>query len=124
MSAAGAVQAAVAAALVPVVRLCDAPPRDAAWPFAVVSDGIASDWSTKDRAGRELRFAIAIWDDPAEGARLAGLIAAAEAAVAAMPRALPGWRIASLVLLRSRIVRDPDGPWAGRIDWRVRVLAE
>jgi hypothetical protein len=44
-------------------------------------------------------------------------------ALLAIPRDLPGWRIASLVFLRSMVVRDPAGPWAGLVEHRVRLLA-
>jgi hypothetical protein len=44
-------------------------------------------------------------------------------ALVAIPRDLPGWRIASFVFLRSIILRDPAGPWAGLVEHRVRLLA-
>lgn len=123
MSAAEAVQRALVTALRGAgLAVYDGPPRQAAYPYAAISEGLASDWSTKDARGRELRLSIAIWDDAGAAARLHALAAAAEDAVDAMPRDLPGHRVASLVLLRSRIVRDPDGPWAARLDWRARLL--
>ena len=57
-------------------------------------------------------------------ARLHDLLAQAQDAIEAMPRTLPGSSIASLVFLRARIVRDPGGPWAGRLDYRVRTLED
>jgi hypothetical protein len=30
--------------------------------------------------------------------------------------------VASLVFLRSLVARDPQGPWAGLVEFRVRVL--
>ena len=100
----------------------DGPPADAACPYVAISDGSTTDWSHKTGRGREHRLSIAIWDDGATPARLHGLLAQAEDAIEAMPRDLDGHRIASLVFLRARIVRDPDGPWAGRLDYRVRTL--
>ena len=100
----------------------DGPPAAAICPFVAISDGSTSDWSTKDRRGREHRLSIAIWDDGAAPARLHDLLGQAQDAIEAMPRALPGHAIASLVFLRARVVRDPDGPWAGRLDYRVRTL--
>jgi hypothetical protein len=44
-------------------------------------------------------------------------------ALLAIPRDLSGWRIATVVFLRSMIVRDPAGPWAGLVEHRVRLLA-
>lgn len=118
-----AVQRALVAALAPVVPVYDGPPRGAPYPHAAISGGAATDWSTKDAVGRELRLALAIWDDGAVPARLHALMAQAEAAIEGIARDLDGHRVASVVLLRSLIVRDADGPWAGRLDYRVRVLA-
>ncbi|WP_419826077.1 DUF3168 domain-containing protein [Sphingomonas sp.] len=124
MNAADAGQRALVAALRGAgIAVYDGPPLGAAYPYAAISEGSATDWSTKDARGRELRLSFAIWDDGGSAARLHALAAAAEDAVEAMPRDLPGYRVASLVLLRSRIVRDPDGPWAARLDYRVRMLA-
>jgi hypothetical protein len=98
-----------------------APPR-AAYPYLVIGDGIATDWSTKTATGREVQLMLTIWDDGETPARLQALMAATEHAVAALPRDIAGWRIASLVFLRARVVRDPAGPWAGLVDHRVRML--
>jgi hypothetical protein len=123
MSAAIEVQRALVAALAPLgIAVFDGPPAGALTPFVAIGDGGATDWSTKDARGREIRLSIAIHDDGAVPARLHGLAAAAEDAIEAMPRALPGHRIASLVLLRSLIVRPAGAPWAARLDYRVRTL--
>ncbi len=100
----------------------DGPPPRATFPYIVIGDGVVTDWSTKTQIGRELRLAITIWDDGEVPARLHGLVAAVETAVATLPRDLPNWRIASLVFLRSLIVRDASGPWAGLVEYRVRIL--
>lgn len=123
-TAAITVQRALMAALqgLAVTAIYDGPPPDAAYPYAAISDGSTSDWSHKTGRGREHRLSIAIWDDGAVPARLHGLLADAEDAIEAMPRDIDGQRIASLVFLRSRVVRDPAGPWAGRLDYRVRTL--
>jgi Protein of unknown function (DUF3168) len=102
----------------------DGPPPRAAFPYLSVADGIAADWSTKTAAGREIRLALTIWDDGEEASRLSSLMGHVEDAIAAMPRDLPGWRIASVVFLRSIVVRDVAGPWAGLVEHRVRMLAQ
>jgi hypothetical protein len=99
------------------------PPR-AAFPYISVADGLTSDWSTKTEKGREIRLALTVWDDGEEASRLSSLMGHVEDAIAAMPRDLPGWRIASLVYLRSLISRDPAGPWAGLVEHRIRLLAQ
>ena len=122
--AAIAVQRALVAALagLDVSGVYDGPPADAAYPYAAISDGSTTDWSHKSGRGREHRLSLAIWDDGTVPARLHALLAAAEDLIEAMPRDLPGQRIVCLAFLRSRLVRDPAGPWVGRIDYRVRTL--
>lgn len=124
-----AVQAATVAALLAHPALADltgvydGPPPRAPFPYASVGQALVGDWSTKSEAGREVRLALTVWDDGEEAARLHRLMGHAEDAVAAMPRDLPGWRVASNVFVRSLVVRDPVGPWAGLVEFRVRVLA-
>lgn len=119
-----AVVAALAAApdLSALTGVHDGPPAGAAFPYGAISDGATSDWSTKTEQGREHRLSIAIWDDGTWPARLHALLAAAEEAIAGLPRDLAGHRIVSLAFLRSRIVRDAAGPWVARSDWRVRTV--
>ena len=125
-----AVQTAAVAALQahPVLSaeltgIYDGPPPHAALPYISVAEGLVSDWSTKTATGREIRLALTVWDDGEEASRLHILMGHAEDAVAAMARDLLGWRVASNVFLRSLVVRDAAGPWAGLIEFRVRVLA-
>ena len=123
-------QAAAVAALSahPVLKaqlsgIYDGPPTRAAFPYASVTDGLTSDWGTKTKPGREIRLAFTVWDDGEAASRLADLMGHVDDAILAIPRDLPGWRIASLVFLRSIVVRDPAGPWAGLVEHRVRLLA-
>ncbi|MFN3620886.1 DUF3168 domain-containing protein [Sphingorhabdus sp.] len=123
-------QAAAVAALSahPVLKaelsgIYDGPPPRAAFPYVAVTDGLTTDWSTKTKQGREIRLALTVWDDGDAATRLADLMGHVDDAVMAIPRDLPGWRIASLTFLRSIVVRDPAGPWAGLVEHRVRLLA-
>lgn len=129
-SAMHTLQAAAVAALAahPVLAnelsgIYDGPPPRAAFPYVAINDGIISDWSTKTGAGREIRLALTVWDDGESAIRLSNLMSHVEDAVLAIPRDLPDWRIASLVFVRSMVVRDPAGPWAGLVEHRVRLLA-
>ncbi len=101
----------------------DGPPPRAAYPYIAVADGLMTDWSTKTQTGREVRLALNIWDDGDEPTRLQQLAGHVEDAVAALPRDLAGWRIASCVFLRQLVSRDPAGPMAALIEYRVRLLA-
>jgi hypothetical protein len=124
-----AVQAALVAALAAhaplagaVSGIFDGPPAWAAFPYVAIGAGTSSDWSHKTARGREQRVAATIWDDGDNPARLQRLIAAAEDAIEAMATTLDGHRIVSLTFLRSRMLRDADGPWAGIVEYRVRTL--
>lgn len=101
----------------------DGPPPRAAFPYIAINNGLTTDWSTKTALGREVRLAFTVWDDGEEPTRLTSLMGHAEDAMAALARDLPGWRIAGLVFVRSMVVRDPAGPWAGLVEHRVRMLA-
>ena len=123
-------QAAAVAALsahpvlkVQLLGIYDGPPPRSAYPYVAITDGLATDWSTKTNQGREVRLAHTVWDDGESATRLADLMCHVDDAVLAIPRDLPGWRIASLVFLRSIVVRDAAGPWAGLVEHRVRLLA-
>lgn len=109
-------------ALTELTGVHDGPPPRAPYPYAAIGDGLVTDWSTKTEAGREIRFALTLWDDGETSSRLHWLVAGAEAAMANLPRALDHGRIVSLVLVRSLIARDPAGPWAGLVEHRIRIL--
>ena len=119
----GAVQAAVVALLGGIAPVYDGAPPRAVFPYILISDSPVSDWSTKTERGREIRLALTLWDDGEEAESLRTLMIAVEAAMDTFPRNLPGWRVASLVFLRSLISREPDGPSAALIEYRIRLLA-
>ena len=54
--------------------------------------------------------------------RLRGLAAVAEGAVLSAPGVLAGWRMVSVVFVRSGVLREGDG-WVGAVEFRVRMLA-
>ena len=123
MSAGGALQAALAAALAGEARLTgvyDGPPARAGFPYAVIDAGSESDWSHKSGSGREVLVALTVWDEqPARLADLADVIEVAAAGVGGVA----GWQLVSMRLTRRRTVRDVAGPWAAAIDFRARMLA-
>ena len=124
MSAGGALQAAIAAALAEEGRLTgiyDGPPARAAYPYAVIDAGSEADWSHKSGRGREVMVALTLWDE--EPVRLAEISDAAEH-LAEGVREVAGWQLVTMRLLRRRTVRDVAGPWAGAIDYRARLLAD
>lgn len=123
MSAGGALQTAIAAALTGVQDLTgvfDGPPARAAYPYAVVDATTESDWSHKTGDGREVLVAITVWDD--QPVRLHELADQVEASLEALP-AIGGWQLVTMRLMRRRVVRDVAGPWAAAVDFRARMLA-
>ncbi|MEM8696494.1 MAG: DUF3168 domain-containing protein [Pseudomonadota bacterium] len=91
-------------------------------PYLEIGPIVTRDWSTKTERGRELRFSVSLFDQNERAARLADLMAEAEAAIAAMPRELADWQVVSCVFLRGRIDRTGN-PWTGILEFRARLLA-
>ncbi|MFA6124594.1 MAG: DUF3168 domain-containing protein [Sphingomonas sp.] len=126
MSAESVVQAAVLVAVRGVAGLNGVylgPPVKATVPFAELGDLLSGDWSVKDRGGRELRLIVTVRDAGDSPARVQVLAGAVGAAIEAVPRDLSGWRVASLVLVRSRLSGAAGGRWNASVEYRVRVLA-
>src|SRR5688500_14788341 len=110
MSAGGALQAAIAAALAGeggLAGIYDGPAARAAFPYAVIDAGSERDWSHKSGEGREVLVALTIWDE--EPARLAELADAAEALAMGLTNPAE-WQLVSMRLMRRRTVRDVAGP--------------
>lgn len=101
----------------------DAQPLRGVRPYALIEDALLTDWSTKDLIGREGRLSVTLFDQGVSPRRLRGLIGEVEAAVLGLPRMLgEGWRVASLSVVRSRVVREGEGRWAALCEFRVRML--
>jgi hypothetical protein len=100
----------------------DTPPVRAGRPYVVIDTPVLTDWGTKDAAGREGRVVVQLFDGGEVPERLRGLAAAAEGAVLSAPAGLAGWRMVSVVFVRSRVLRAGDG-WVGALEFRVRMLA-
>ena len=123
MSAGGALQSAIAAALGVLDGLTgvfDGPPARAAFPYVALDATTETDWSHKSGAGREVMVAITIWDD--EPVRLHALADSVEAAVEGLGP-VAAWQLVTMRLVRRRVVRDVAGPWAAAVDFRARMLA-
>lgn len=105
------------------MRVFDGAPERSTYPYAVVSDGLITDWSTKTEVGRDVRLALTLWDDGQAADRTHALMGAMTEALAALPATVPGWQIVTCTFIRSVIARDADGPWAGLVEHRVQMLA-
>ena len=85
----------------------------------------STDWSTKDRTGREVRVALELnyrGDDPLSES---GLIAAIERRVESLPadQSAAGFRMASLLFLRARAEQRGEALRALRLEYRARLFA-
>lgn len=100
----------------------EAPLRTAA-PWLGIVASAATDWSVKDRRGREVRVALELHcrgDDPVAAADLSNAI---EARVEAIPTAQAGFAIANCTFLRARAEQRPGNLRAVLIEYRFRLLA-
>ncbi len=98
-------------------------PLRAALPWLGIAASASTDWSTKDRQGREVRIAIELHcrgDDPAMAA---DLVAPIEARIESLPRVLAGFAIASTTFLRARAEQRANNTRAVLMEYRFRVLA-
>jgi len=97
-------------------------PLRATPPWLGIAASASADWSTKTRAGREVRIALELHcrgDDPLPPGALARAV---QARIEAMPRSQPGFAIANALFLRARAERRADNLRSILIEYRFRVL--
>jgi len=104
-------------------RAYDAPPLQAAVPYALVEADLESDWSHKTGTGREVRLAVTLFDKGERPVRLRRAAGEAEAALESLGGDIGGWTLVSMAYLRTRIVSEPRIGWAGVVEFRARLLA-
>lgn len=102
--------------------LYDGTPAQAAAPYAVLGESLASDWGTKDGAGLEVRLGLSLFDREETPARLAGLVGLADEVMAGLSGTADDWRIGNVAFLRSRTVKARGEGWTVTLDYRVRVF--
>ena len=98
-------------------------PARAAPPWLALAASASGDWSTKDRAGREVMIALELHcrgDDPGTAA---AIVPAIEARIEALPRIQPGFEIATTTFLRARAEQRPNNLRAVLLEYRVRLLS-
>lgn len=102
--------------------LFDGAPGRASAPYGVVGDGVAIDWGAKGLEGRELSFAVSLFELGETPGRLAGWLARVDAVLRAVDL-VEGWRVVGARLVRSRVARTSarDG-WQALVDYRVRAV--
>lgn len=104
-------------------RVFDAPPRDAAFPYCVIGDDQASDWSTSTEAGSEHIVQVHVWSR-ANGRREAKLVAdAVQAALDGAELSVTGQALIDLRWLDANVAREADGETV-RAALRFRAVLE
>ena len=99
-------------------------PSRASPPWLALVASASGDWSTKDRAGREVRVALELHcrgDDPGTAAALSRAV---EARIEALPRSQDGFAVASIGFLRARAEQRPGNLRAVLFEYRFRLLAD
>ena len=116
-----AADAAIAETLNAVTE--EAPSRTAL-PWLAVAASASTDWSCKSHAGREVRVALELHcrgDTPGDAA---ALVRAIEQRVEALPRALGGFTVATIQVLRARAEQRSESRRAVLLEYRFRCLAD
>jgi len=121
MTPSGLVQQALRTALTPLGTVYDAVAVDAPAPYLTIGPDTVTDWSTKTGRGREHRVLVGVWDDAPGLGPAKTLLGAAEQAVLGLSASGGGWRVASVLFVRSFVTRDPDGWSHGVADFRIRT---
>jgi hypothetical protein len=113
--------AALSAQLNAIVE--EAPSRTSL-PWLAVAASASADWSTKDRAGREVRVALELHCRGDQPTGAGGLSSAIEARIAAMPTAQAGFTLVNTQFLRARAEQRGESRRAVLIEYRFRILAD
>lgn len=98
-------------------------PARTALPWLAISASASTDWSVKDRAGREVRVALELHcrDDRPDDA--AALTAAIEARIATIPPMQAAFHLAGTTFLRARAEQRVNNTRAVLIEYRFRLMA-
>ena len=98
-------------------------PSRASPPWLAIAASASRDWSTKERAGREVRVALELHGRGDDAGTAAALARAVEARVEALPRSHDGFEVASVAFLRARAEQRPGNVRAVLLEYRFRLLA-
>lgn len=101
----------------------EAPGRTALPWLALAASG-STDWSAKDRAGREVRVALELHCRGDQPGSAASLIGAIESRIAALPPVQDGFQVVTSQFLRARAEQRGGNTRAILIEYRFRLLAD
>ena len=100
----------------------EVPTRTSA-PWLGIAASASTDWSTKDRKGREVRIALELHTRGEEATETGTLMALIEDRIAALPPAQTAFRIVSATFLRARVEQRARHERAVLLEYRFRLLA-
>lgn len=112
------------AALAEVNIVAEEAPPAASPPWLGIAASASADWSVKERKGREIRVALELHFRGQASDSAAGLIAAVEDRIEAMPKNQPGFEIAGIAFLRGRAEQRARNMRAVLMEYRFRCLAD
>lgn len=98
-------------------------PARASLPWLAIVASAGADWSHKTGEGREIRLALELQTRGDEPATANALVQQIENRVAAMPADQQGFRVASILFLRSRVEQRGGTTRAVLLEYRFRLLA-
>lgn len=98
-------------------------PARASLPWLAIVASASADWSHKTGEGREIRLALELQTRGDEPATANALVQQIENRVAAMPADQQGFRVASILFLRSRVEQRGGTTRAVLLEYRFRLLA-
>ena len=120
----GALIGAVVAALglVPgLSQVADGAPIQAGDACAVVETGPETDWGFKDGEGAELRFGVRVECGGERPDRARLMLERLRTALGGLETG-GGWRLVTLAMMRSRVVRAAGPKWVGVVEYRARMM--
>ena len=97
-------------------------PSRASLPWLGIAASASTDWSTKDKRGREVRVALELQTRGQEPAETSALAAQVEERIESLPRLHSGFAVASINFLRARAEQRPGNARAVLLEYRFRLL--
>ncbi len=99
----------------------EAPPA-AQPPWLGIAASASTDWSTKDRRGREIRVAVELHTRGGGAGADAALIAAVERRIEALPSSQPGFTLVTTQFLRARSEKRARNLRSALLEYRFRLF--
>ena len=99
-------------------------PSRSSLPWLAIAATASADWSSKSGPGREVRLALELHCRGDRPDAAAGLVAAIEQRIAALPAAQDGFTVVTVQFLRARAEQRGESRRAVLLEYRFRLLAD